>query len=448
MIKDVAWTGGKPTIDWKNSTNRSILRSPFCYRPTDPIDAAKHHKGLITRPERVKILAHDENTPVSSFAHFCGALSEHAKGHGLDTIFYVPHGKTLAMISVLESHNLFPDFASFSTALASTTIHWDEYEKANDRACCELLKNCIDEDLNKELRLYPDDTKHAAGIITFLRDRRQHAGAALWENKRNDEFKKLSPESYPGFDIEKYCADVLALYQELNGAHNWQTPLTLSFLNHLIQVPVQGFTHPFHTMQRSLNRFVSTSAHLSYDDALLSAGTQGYDIPSLCRKATSHYRLLLTNNNWPPAKNAFDKGTVPEGNAAQLDLENTIAKLLDSRLSKFVAANTPNTGSTNSSDRPNSSNNNADSNRNNSWRVTEKPGPNAPHTKLVNGKVYNFCNKCKRGQGFWTTTHTAAEHRGYYTGPANSTGNTPSNSNQSSSTTEGNAVVFQDMFRF
>lgn len=39
--------------------------------------------------------------------------------------------------------------------------------------------------------------------------------------------------------------------------------------------PVQGFTHPFNTMQRWLNSFVNTSAHLSYDDALLPACTQG-----------------------------------------------------------------------------------------------------------------------------------------------------------------------------
>ena len=443
VIDNLAWTGGKPTVDWQDSTKTPSPRSPFCFRPTSPLDAGKHHRGLISKPNNVDVLTQADNT-VSSFSMFCTLITEHVLEYGLDTIFYVPHmkGHNVEMVSVLEHHNLFPDVATFSTALQQATAKWDKYDRANDRACCVLLKNCIDKELHKELLLYPDDTSHAAGIIMFLRDRRQHSGAGLWENKR-DAFKKLTPESYPGFDIEKYCSDVLRLYQDLNSAHNWQTALTLSFLNQLVQVPVLGFATLFFNIQHSVNLFVDSSAHMSYEEALKAAKRNHYDIPSLCRQATSHYRLLVTNDSWPPAKNAFDKGTIPEGNAAQVDLESMIGKLLDSRLSALTGAlNDPNR-STRTPD--NATNGQKPSQGNSSWRVTEKPGPNAPHTKLVNGIVYNFCNKCKRGQGFWTSTHTAAEHRGY-------SGTSPSHANQgstsSTSRSEANAAEFHDDFRF
>ena len=43
------------------------------------------------------------------------------------------------------------------------------------------------------------------------------------------------------------------------------------------------------------------------------------------------------------------------------------------------------------------------------WReVAPKPGD--PTVKVVGDKTFNFCNKCRKGLGLWTSTHLGSTH--------------------------------------
>jgi len=151
-IEQVAWTGGKPLVDWSGLDSKSPTSpvSPNQYRSASVSTSQKSHFYRTTGlPEKFK-----EKDDLPLFEH---KLWKHLTNHGMDSISYVPDPQdNTIMLSCVENHSRFT-VESITTLIQDQLPLYDAYDKSNDSAAIDFLLDSLSPDLAKDIRRAKND---------------------------------------------------------------------------------------------------------------------------------------------------------------------------------------------------------------------------------------------------------------------------------------------------
>ena len=154
---EVAYTGGKPKVDWSGLVTPCSRENPKCVRfQFGSSDESKAHSCRTQGIDKAFKKSGD-------FESYCITIGKHIRGNGMDTTLFVPSiTDSTKVIFVPEEFQqvTFPHVSEKVQDLKEN--HWDSYDKANDAATCEFLENGLDPDLLEQLRLCQMDTDTAA----------------------------------------------------------------------------------------------------------------------------------------------------------------------------------------------------------------------------------------------------------------------------------------------
>ena len=154
---EVTYTGGKPKVDWSRLVTP---RSPenlkcvhFQFGSSNKNKAHSHCTQGIDKPFKKS----------ADFESYCITIGKHIQGNGMDTTLFIP--------SITDSTKMIfvpKEFQQVTLSHVSEKVqdlkenYWDSYDKANDAATCEFLKNGLDPDLLEQLCLHQMDMDTAA----------------------------------------------------------------------------------------------------------------------------------------------------------------------------------------------------------------------------------------------------------------------------------------------
>jgi transposase InsO family protein len=438
--KWLAWTGGKPTEDWKSLKELTIdYETPNQMRPIYDVKGYNHRKTGLS----------DKFSKTDMLIPFKKRVWTHLKDNGLDTISYLPDMRK-EMSCVIYDHSRYT-LDSVREASVTQAALYDKYDTTNNTAAIAFLLDSLTPVLRETIseRLEDKDTFHV--VWMELMNEIQVQSVERFEALKN-EIKNRKPQHYPGQNLESLAVHFRAGALELSNAGQYEHNLTLSMLK--IYLAAGGTDNEDY-------RFELRGLKTKLEDALLAIGymdkSQGDDhmikqklhYKDISALATKAYRKQFDRGEWPPAKNMPDSKAPPSGyganvaegwcgtqaevlamikeagNVTKVAWTGTEAEVL--ALIKEVGGG-PKLGTCHNCGKPGHwsrecTETRQDSRPNGSVPNWKRVAPTAgtPTTKTVNGKTFNWCGKCNR----WTTTHDTSSHQGKQ--PAAAGGQTEAN---------------------
>ena len=388
----VAWTGGQPNIDWTGLTNvKAIKRSPNCSRPTKSSDQSRNWNYRTAPP---LILFKKDGKDLDLYSYGVKVLA-HLELTGMDSIMYV---KSLSdgtnMVNVIKDF----EQVTLSHVLDESEYYknkFDSYDQDNDTTARLYLESTLDPSLLKELDLRQEPGDSAA--VTWMRILRLvSSGSVERFNRKKDELKQLSPIKEPGESVSLYANKIRRICRELENAHQFEWVLVLAIIKALCQVSVESFRAIWHPKRLDLDSALSDSAYLSKDSSKKFMVKKGFHYIAILDLAEEAYRSLLDNGDWSPASTVKDMQQAPSLFYAGMD-QASFNALVQAAITAKPCGDVPVPPP-----KP------TDPKKHNWREVAPKPGD--PTVKVVGDKTFNFCNKCRKGLGLWTSTHLGSTH--------------------------------------
>jgi len=218
-------------------------------------------------------------------------------------------------------------------------------------------------------------------------------------NRKKDELKQLSPIMEAGESVSLYANKIRRICCELENAHHFEWVLVLAIIKALCQVSVESFRDIWHPQRLDLDSALSDSAYLSKDSAKKFMIKKGFHYTAILDLAEEAYRSLLDNGDLSPCQHCKGHPTGPFPFYAGMD-QASFNALVQAAIAAKPGGDTPGVPPPKPTDP-----------KKHNWReVAPKPGE--PTVKVFGDNSFNFCNKCCKGLGLWTSTHLGSTHDG------------------------------------
>ena len=415
--KDIFFVGGKPAPDWTAAEFIEIIPdSPYRYRA---LAVSTDSKDYHYRTAPLKVILKSTVTNATELAKFRRALEKRVKAYGLDTVFYVPSlTNSQVMVSVITDHNQLTIKHVETASKKIKEDHFDHWLTQDNTAARTLLENSFDSDLNEKLDLVSsvDDT---AAIFYMRAMKIVQDGSVNRYERMKTAVKALSPKDHPGENVPAYTMQLRTYFKELSAAGMFEWTLLLHTVQVLATVSEESFAAHFRDKTLPLTHKIQAIQLLDKKAADQAMRDDDLHWEDLFTYAEDSYQLLHSNGKWGPASMPTDKRAPKlEANLAKMNLTATqinqvrahIQSQVDKRYNAKVKSQNNNDNSGNGND-----NNNDDSNSRKPPATTSKwreipPKDGEPTTKVVKGKTFHWCSKCRGGKGLWQSTHKTDTH--------------------------------------
>ena len=427
--KWMAWTGGKPKLDWSGFADdaRVDFRAPNQMRPLYDVKGYNHRKTGFT----AKFNKSDLLIP------FKKRVWTHLKDNGLDSISYLPDMRN-EMSCVIYDHSRYT-LESAKMASEAQTLLYDKHDDTNDDAAIAFLLDSLAPALAEIISEKLEDSDSFHIVWLELMNEIQVQTVERIESIKK-EIKDRRPQQYPGQDLEKLAVEFRAGAMELANAGQYEHNLTLTMLKTFLLaggIDNEDFRWSLRGLKSKLDDELLAIGYMGRDQADAHMVRSKLTYKDINAAATKAYRKQKDRGEWPPAKNLPDSKAPPTGYGANVAETKTwcgtqaevLAMIQDAGNDKAPWTGTeaevlalikqsgggPKSGTTchncgkeghwsreckeARTDRRNSGIQN--------WKKTP-PAVGTPATKLANGKTFKWCAKCVR----WTTTHDTASHTG------------------------------------
>jgi hypothetical protein len=407
--------GGAPLPDWSGIKDPSSrLLSDLCYRSLDPVSGQKstlyRTKGL-SKP-------YDRSQKLSDFQK---KVWDHLVNYGLDTIGYLQDPKDPTKVqSVVQYHARFN--GDLSKALAVSKVwkeKFDSWDKKHDFEARQFLLNSLSDEVKSGFETFHerDDTFAATWLklIHYL---------VTTTSKTYDEMKQTirskRPQQYAGQNIEAMAIDLIQIAKEVDNAGYYSHSLTLNMVDSFLcasKDPKGTFHHSMNSLRERVSAKEQETVFLSSDDQDKQFAAAKLSYKDVCLHAVKIYNELVSINMWEPSKLPKDRQTPPTINLSTAEIMNLIQSTVNKN--KEQGRGRFNRGCFNCGDtdhqvkdcpKPRPTDEQARARRHSGmsqWKLTP-PKSGEPHSKVVNGRTFNWCVKC----GNWTTTHDSNSHTG------------------------------------
>jgi hypothetical protein len=412
----VAWTGGKPKVDWSGLQNPAKpMFSPHCVRCAKASEQVKSYSLRIAEPKKL-FSTGDDTYDLDTYTKI---VLKHMETTGMDTIMYVASVTDPTVMVNVISHNDEVTLKHVVTETAKNYPLFDAFDVENDRAARTFLEASIGTSLFQELGLRQLESDGAA--TTWMRILHLACdGSVERYNRQKNELKLLSPLKEPGESILLYSNKVRKICRSLDQAKHFEWMLILGIVKTLGTCSVETFRTIWHPKRMALDTLLSQSAFMTPPVAAAFMTSEGYHYTQILELAELSYRSLFENGEWGPANSVKDVQQAPGAFFASMD-QVSFNALVQSQVDKRMHQATENkdtknvcytcggTGHNKNQCPNNNPNGNSPSGGAPHWRSVP-PKSGEPTTITVAGRILNFCTKCKAGKGFWTGTHETSTH--------------------------------------
>ena len=422
--------GGKPKADWsgiEDLNQRSM--SDLCFRSLDPISGQKsvHHR---TKPLSPKFGMKNNLTDFQS------DVWDHLLKFGLDTVSYLPDPRdTNKVLCTVNKHAQFTGDMSIVEGLSNRlALKFDIWDKKHDNEAKTFLLNSLAEDLKKNFKPFHNKEKDTFAVTWLKLIHYLVSSNSKTFDKLKDDIRRIRPQLYPGQNIEKMAADYIEKAEELVNAGYFDHSLILNMVDGFLCASRDSkgtFHHTMNDLRKNVDKLQQLTLFMSREDQMSTYAKERLTFKDVCFAAVKEYKILCDDNLWEPKKLPKDRHT-PASNAANLAMINKALTLIASMPGQ---SNNQTKGNNNENPQhkeksgkpggrcfncgkkghgfkdcpePKKSPEERKELRHKSmpaWQ-TKAPGPGQSKTKTVDGKTYNWCDKC----GNWTPTHTEQQH--------------------------------------
>ena len=400
--KDCAFTGGcTPTLDFKGNVDEPRVHNLNQLRPpiTRPIEALK------SKAERLKLPFEDryDGKKGSSYTlPFCFEdLLKAFIDVGIDYLLMAPainHHGFEEMMNILTHPSLFvvSELIDFYEKTRST---WDTYDVENDKEAYIMLQKAVDSSLLLAMRPFQQPGEATGVIIARLWHSSQNTSVTRYSTYRNL-IQRTSPTTFPGQDIEAYSAAISIAIRDLMNGNQFQAVDVLIILHHLTTVGCTPFSLAYESTTLANNKMIATASRLASNKiALQYLHRHQLDPISVLRLAVESYHDLRNSNRWTPSNAVKDPTAAPELNKLELVPGTEKRLCFNCGVAGHLAPDCPHPKKATAPAAPAAPSTH--------WRSQKPTG--SVKTQVKNGKTYHFCEKCKKGEGFWTF-HATSEH--------------------------------------
>ena len=245
-------------------------------------------------------------------------------------------------------------------------------------------------------------------------------------NHQKTELKALTPINEAGESIELYGAKVRKICKSLSNANQFEPMLVLTIIKALCSVSVECFRSMWMPKRMELDSLLLQIAFMDPTPACAFLETRGYDYNMVITLAENTYKSLLDNSEWTPSLKVTDAQKAPSAfvtKASIIVLVQTELKKIMKKGKTPTEESDPNKcgncgkkghATKDCRDKSKSTDSGSVTKGHNSsttnWRE-QGPKSGEPKTVTKNDKTYNWCTKCRKGEGFWTQTHNNENHR-------------------------------------
>jgi hypothetical protein len=245
----------------------------------------------------------------------------HLKDNGLDTITYLPDMRQ-EMSCVIYDHSRYT-LDSVRTASLAQVALYDKYDITNNTAAIAFLLDSLLPSLAETISKKLEETGSFHVVWLELMNEIQVQTIERMEAIKK-ELKDRRPQQYPGQDLEKLAVDFHAAALELSNAGQYEHNLTLAMLkSYLLAGGTDNEDYRFglRMLKTKLNDELLAIGYKAQADAHMTTHKLHYkDINSATTKV---YRKQFDRSEWPPAKNLPDSKSPPAGYGAHVAETNT-----------------------------------------------------------------------------------------------------------------------------
>ena len=410
-----AWTGGKPKADWTGLEDPARgMFSPNCIRNAKTGEKVKTYNFRIAAPLQ-KFAVGDDTFDIAAYTK---VVLDHMNDTGMDTVMHIASQMDATTMVNIIKNNEQVTLSHVEDQSKLNYVHFDAYDKENDKAAKLFLERSIQANLYQELSLRQLDDDSAATtwmrILYLVSD-----GSVERYNRQKEELKALSPLKEPGENIMLFSSKVFKICKALEQAKQFEWMLILFVVKALSTCTVESFRSMWFPKRLALDGDLQQASFLAPQLVTAFMLSKGHHYTQILGLADKAYKSLLDNGDWHPATTVKDTQQAPGLFFAGMDqaqfnalVQSEVQKTISSRPQQkpsdgqLTCYNCKETGHKRK-DCPKSSSGTGETPT--TWRALA-PKPGEPSTCTKNGKVFNFCTKCKYGKGFWTATHTTETH--------------------------------------
>ena len=429
----VPWTGGKPNYDWTGLDLAEALSENTSPNQLCGDYAAAAQKGYNYRRTGLTVVF-KKNDDLQVFAK---NVWNHLLDTGMDTIAYLRDPEySNCMTDVIHGHSRFT-VASTKKLSKDQAMLFDKHDRTNDKAARTFLLASLETNLRNRVEEKLEDCD--SFVVTWLTFIKSIQSTSIDRfNALKTRIKGRSPTQYPGENLESLARDFCKDAQELETAGQYDHLLTLDMIKAFLLAGGQGnedYRFNLRPMKQKLETALLDIAYKTKEAANKHMKDEELTYNDVCILAEDTYRLLFDKKEWPPAQNARDSKAPRAAYVGEIGsalTEAQVLTLIQSHLdpSSSAGAAGKKGGSCHHCKKPGHWKNECPDlkgkggglpgggggggkaqgrtdGKGGGWRTTP-PKSGEPETKMVNGRKFDWCLKCKR----WTTTHNTNTHTG------------------------------------
>jgi Reverse transcriptase (RNA-dependent DNA polymerase)/Zinc knuckle len=429
----IAWTGGKPKVDWTGLENAAGVPTPLMYRLVGGKDAKQYEyrlKGLSEKFETKNCLR-----------AFARNVMKHLRQCGMDAITYLPDpANPTVMESIVEKPDKFTK-EYVMTKISEYESKYDSYDKLNAQTATYFVLSSLSPKLEgrvSEALISSPDASLLLTWMTFIEKIRILSVGRF--QLLSKQIEARVPTNYPGENLTTMAEENIIDYFNLiqSGWFNFSTGVIAVDNFALANPDCRKFSYFASKMATEYTAAVYECSYMEPKDRNEYMDQKGFNFEKVCLAFSAYYTKAKGDGNWKPSTNTTPTATPPRnfGNLASTN-GNSALNLVQTGTSNRSS------GSNRSSDTCNncgkqghwardcpSRNNRKGGGRgfgnggrsggrgfggrggskgkaNSSW-TRVPPEPNQPKTKVEHGKTFHWCATCKR----WSTSHGTDQHRG------------------------------------
>jgi hypothetical protein len=415
----IKWIGGAPKDDM-SGTSRAKPCTPMCMRNLGAGAEIKAYERRVLNGNSIKFKRDD---PAYSLMSFAADAKSHIQTHGMDTVFYMKGVSGGA--SGDDGVELFTYHSKYTKTAVEDFVRnniangvYDDYALDTLVESADWLLNSIDSGLKLALR--PSLRGVTYGPVLWM----MIVGEVQSDSLRrctdlSDEFNAMTLAKYKGENVRLYADAAMALLTQLERDDQLPRTHLLTIVEAMSACTVMEFKVHWMGRRAAVEKFIRDSA--GKDEAVVKAMPNLVTYVMLLEEAKQLFVSLT--KVWGPSKQV--KEPAPSALAAQLDKMNSQLVALKKSTEKYKKdkkAETRKCFNCNkvghlAPDCPESKRNRdkgkkdgkvgEDSGQEN-WKFSKKDSEGT--TKIVDGVTYQWCGKCRKGQGVWNLKHTTDQH--------------------------------------
>ena len=219
--------GGKPKADWSGIEDPdSRTSSDLQFRSLDPVAGQKstvyRQKGLSKKFD-----------PKQNLNDFADSVWDHLTKYGLDTVSYLPDPRDRSKaLCVVKKHSQYTaDMEKVTEIAKSLQSKFDSWDKKHDKEAKTFLLDSLSDSLLKGFKPFHNKDKDTFAMTWLKLVFYLVTSTTDTYDKLKDDIRRITPQEFPGQDIEKMSAKYLELTEILVNAGYFDTSLIMNMVD-------------------------------------------------------------------------------------------------------------------------------------------------------------------------------------------------------------------------